>query len=56
MHQNNNDPHESGQKLRPKDRTIENWNQLSAEALGAFPCKPKICRNRVREAIINGVK
>jgi hypothetical protein len=22
--------------------TIKNWNQLPAEALGTFPCKPKI--------------
>jgi hypothetical protein len=36
--------------------TIKNWNQLPAEALGAFPCKPKVLRNRVRKAIINGVK
>jgi len=26
------------------NRTIKNWNQLSAEALGTFPCKPKIFR------------
>ena len=38
------------------NRTITNWNQLPAVALGAFPCKPKIFRNRVRKAIINGVK
>jgi len=30
--------------------------KLSAEALGTFLCKPKIFRNRVRKAIINGVK
>jgi hypothetical protein len=35
---------------------IKNWNQLPAEALGTFPYKPKIFRNRVRKAIINGVK
>ena len=35
---------------------IKNWNQLPAEALGTLPCKPKIFRNRVRKAIINGVK
>ena len=35
---------------------IRNWNQLPAEALGTFPCKPEIFRNRVRRAIINGVK
>ena len=38
------------------NRTIKNWNQLRAEALGTFPCKSKIFRNRVREATINGVK
>jgi len=38
------------------NRTIKNWNQLPVEALGTFPCKPKIFRNRVRKAIINGVK
>jgi len=30
------------------NRTIKNWNQIPAEALGTFPCKPKIFRNRVR--------
>ena len=38
------------------NRTIKNWYQLPAEALGAFPCTPKIFRNRVRKAIINWVK
>ena len=38
------------------NRTIKNCNQLAAEALGTFPCKPKIFRNRIRKAIINGVK
>jgi len=38
------------------NRTIKNWNQLSVEALGTFHCKPKIFINRVRKAIINGVK
>jgi hypothetical protein len=38
------------------NRTIKNWNQLPAELLGTFPCKLKIYRNRVRKAIINGVK
>jgi len=38
------------------NRTIKNWNQLLAEASGTFPCKPKIFRNRVRKAVINGVK
>jgi len=37
------------------NKTIKNWNQLLAEALGVFPCKPKICRKRVRKAIIKGV-
>jgi len=38
------------------NRTTKNWNQLPAEALGTFPCKPKIFRNRVRKAIKNAVK
>jgi hypothetical protein len=38
------------------NRTIRNWNQLPAEALGTFPCKTKIFRKRVRKAIISGVK
>jgi len=38
------------------NRTIKNWNQLPAKALGAFPCKPKIFRNRLRKVITNGVK
>jgi len=38
------------------NRTIKNWNQLRAEALGTFACKPKIFRKRIREAIINGVR
>ena len=38
------------------NRTITNWNQLPAEALGTVHCKPKIFRRRVRKAIINGVK
>jgi hypothetical protein len=29
------------------NRTIKNWNQLHAEALGTFPCKSKIFRTRV---------
>jgi len=37
-------------------RTIKKWNQLHAEALGTFRCKSKIFRNRVRKAVINGVK
>jgi len=36
--------------------SIKNWNQLPAEALGTFPCKPKIFKNRGRKTIINGVK
>jgi len=36
------------------NRIVKNWNQLPAEALGTFPCKPKIFRNGVRKAIING--
>jgi len=38
------------------NRTIKNWNQLPAEALGTFSCKPKIFKNRVRKAIICGIK
>jgi len=38
------------------DRTIKNWNQIPAEALGTFPCKPTIFRKKVRKAIINGRK
>ena len=38
------------------NRTIKNWNQLPAEALGTFRCKPKILRKRFGRAIINGVK
>ena len=38
------------------NRTIKNWKQLREETLGTFPCKPKIFRNRVKKAIINGVK
>ena len=38
------------------NRTIKNWKQLPAEALGTFPCKPKIFGKRVRKAIINRVK
>ena len=38
------------------NRTIKNWNQLPAEALGTFSYKPKIFRNVVRKAIINGMK
>ena len=38
------------------NRTVKNWNQLPAEALGTFPFKPKIFRKRVSKAIINGMK
>jgi hypothetical protein len=31
------------------DMTFKNWNQLPAEALGAFPCKPKIFRNNYKQ-------
>ena len=30
------------------NRTIKNWNQLPTEALEAFPCKPKMFRNKIR--------
>jgi hypothetical protein len=38
------------------NKTIKNWKQLPAEVLGTFHFKPKIFRNRVRKAIISGVK
>ena len=38
------------------NRTIKNWNQIPANALGTFPSKPKMFRKRVKEAITNGVK
>ena len=38
------------------NRTIKNWNQLPAEALGNSPRKPKIFRNRVGKAIRSGMK
>ena len=31
------------------NRTFKNWNQLAAEALGTFPCKPKIFRQRAKK-------
>jgi len=31
------------------NRTIKNWNQLPAEALGTFPCKPKIFRKKGKQ-------
>ena len=33
------------------NRTINNWNQLPAETLGTFPCKPKIIRKRFRKEL-----
>jgi hypothetical protein len=38
------------------NRTFTNWNQIPAEALGTFPCKRKVFRNRVKKAIINWMK
>jgi len=38
------------------NRTIKNWNQLPAEALGTFHCKPEIFRNEAGKAIIDRVK
>jgi len=38
------------------NRTIKNWNQLPAELLETFRCKPKIVVKRVCKVIINGVK
>ena len=38
------------------NKTIKNWNQLPVETLRTFPCKRKIFRNRIRKAIMNGVK
>ena len=37
------------------NRTIKNWNQ-TAEALGTVRCNTKTFRNRVRRAIIKGIK
>ena len=31
-------------KYSSVNKTIKNWNQLPVEALGIFPCKPKILR------------
>ena len=39
-------------KYRFVNRTIKLWNQLPAEALATFPCKPRISRKRVRKVII----
>jgi hypothetical protein len=38
------------------NRNIKTWNQLPAEASGAFPCIPKIFRKSVRKSNYNGVK
>jgi hypothetical protein len=38
------------------NRTIKLWNNLPAEALGTFPCKPHIFRKRVRKLNISEVK
>ena len=43
-------------KYSSVNRTIKNWNQVPAETLGTFPCKPKIFKNRIRKAVVNGVK
>ena len=34
------------------NRTIEEWNQLSAEVLETLPCKQNTLKKRVRKAII----
>ena len=34
------------------NRTIQNWNQLPAEALGTLPWKPNTLKKRVRKVII----
>jgi hypothetical protein len=39
-----------------ENRTIKLWNQLSAEALGTFPCRSHITKNRVMTVIISDVK
>jgi hypothetical protein len=38
------------------NRTIKLWNNLPAEALVTFPCKPLIFRKRVRKLNISEVK
>jgi hypothetical protein len=38
------------------NRTIKLWNDLPAEALGTFPCKPYVFRRRVRKLNISDVK
>jgi len=34
------------------NKTIQHWNQLSAEVLGILPCKPITFKKRVRKVII----
>jgi len=34
------------------NRTIQHWNQLPAEVLGIFPCKPITFKKRVRKVVI----
>jgi len=34
------------------NRTIQHWNQLTAEVLGTLPCKPVTFKKRVRKVII----
>ena len=34
-------------------RTIKLWNQLPAEVLATFPCKPHSFRNRVRSVFVS---
>jgi hypothetical protein len=38
------------------NRTIKLWNNLPAEALVSFPCKPHIFRKRVRKLNISEAK
>jgi hypothetical protein len=38
------------------NRTIKLWNNLPAEELGTFPCKPHNFRKRVRELNRSEVK
>jgi hypothetical protein len=38
------------------NRTVKLWNNLPAEALVTFPCKPHIFRKRVRKLNISEVK
>jgi hypothetical protein len=40
-----------GRKYSFVNRTIQLLNQLPADALGTFPCKPSIFRKRVRKVI-----